>query len=737
MNYLLGKVLLGFATGQERISAMSTANRRDFLKAAAALSASSVLAGWQPRSTAAADLTGFNPANNVIQPPDDAAHWPAFREALKNWREETKAKLQYSDALYRRPEFAWSASNYACCFLMMSDETFYDRRAGRYTVETLLDHGQREFGGYDSVVLWHAYPRIGLDRRNQFDFYRDMPGGLGGVRDVVRCFHERGVKVYIDYNPWDTGTRREEKSDIDMLVEMVAALEVDGIFLDTMSQGASEFRAKLDAVRPGVILEGEGVVPLENLHQHHASWAQGFQYGEIVGVLRHKWFERRHMQHQIERWNLDHSDELHAAWLNGSGMMIWENVFGSWVPWCKRDRSLLRSMLPIQRRFTTLLSGEGWTPLVPAEQSGVCASLWEGDGLRLWTLANRKAESVAGSLLKVSAQPGHRWFDLISGREVSGKDEGVSTILSGTISPRGIGCFLSAADQALGADFAEFLGRQSRDNARADLDTATPWVENRVVRAAAISPKTIVREGMVEVPAAAIELKVEMRQRECGFHEAKPLVQFSRLHSIHSFTRRVELKRYAIDETLVTNSQFAAFLKAADYKPKNAENFLKHWSDGHPPAGKEDHPVVFVDLDDARAYAAWAGKRLPTEEQWQYAAQGSDGRKYPWGETFEQDRCNAGQSGGTTPVKAFPQGCSPFGCYDMCGNVWQWTESERSNGRTRFCIIRGGSFYAAKGSAWYMEGGPCAANFAAKFLMMWPGLDRCETIGFRCAADLG
>jgi formylglycine-generating enzyme required for sulfatase activity len=150
----------------------------------------------------------------------------------------------------------------------------------------------------------------------------------------------------------------------------------------------------------------------------------------------------------------------------------------------------------------------------------------------------------------------------------------------------------------------------------------------------------------------------------------------------------------------------------------------------------EDHPVVHVDLDDARAYARWAGKRLPTEEEWQYAAQGSDGRKYPWGDKILPDHCNEGATGRTTSVKAFPDGRSPFGIYDLCGNTWEWTESERTDGRTRFCIIRGGSFYQANGSNWYMDGGVRSVDFAAKFLLMWPGLDRCSTIGFRCAADL-
>ncbi len=73
----------------------------------------------------------------------------------------------------------------------------------------------------------------------------------------------------------------------------------------------------------------------------------------------------------------------------------------------------------------------------------------------------------------------------------------------------------------------------------------------------------------------------------------------------------------------------------------------------------------------------------------------------------------------------------------MCGNTWEWTESQRSDGRTRFAILKGGSYYQAEGSHWYADGGPRPSNFAAKFLLMWPGLDRCATIGFRCVVDVG
>ncbi len=146
---------------------------------------------------------------------------------------------------------------------------------------------------------------------------------------------------------------------------------------------------------------------------------------------------------------------------------------------------------------------------------------------------------------------------------------------------------------------------------------------------------------------------------------------------------------------------------------------------------------MYVDLDDAREYAKWAGKRSPTEEEWQYAAEGPKHLKYPWGNEMKDNVCNSGNSGGTTSVHAFPDGRSTFGCYDMSGNTWEWTESERSNeGRSRYCYIRGGSFYKPRGSGWYAKGGPQPISRAAKFLLVWPGLDRCSTVGFRCVVDL-
>jgi formylglycine-generating enzyme required for sulfatase activity len=414
-------------------------------------------------------------------------------------------------------------------------------------------------------------------------------------------------------------------------------------------------------------------------------------------------------------------------------MMVWENVFGSWMGWSARDRSLLRSILPVQRRFASLFNGEDWAPLVPTLAGGVYASLWKAPGVRLWTLVNRSGRAVQGTLMALEVKPGEELFDLIAGRQV--------TEAGGSIGPRGVGCFAAIHREKQGKDFPDFLRKQGRLRDQESRDAASPTRVTRLRPPPVVTKARHVPRDMVEIPPAEVTLQIEVRQRECGFYESSPppnhLMGDSYNFSVVTFERKASLARFAMDLTPVTNAQYAEFLRDSRYRPRQRARFLNHWSRGRYPEGKADHPVVYVDLEDARAYARWAGKRLPAEEEWQYAAAGPRALRYPWGNDMRPECCNAGERGDTTPVTQFPAGRSPFGLYDLCGNVWEWTESERSDGRTRFCMIRGGAFYAAKGSNWYTDGGPRPCNFAAKFLLMWPGLDRCATIGFRCVVGLG
>ena len=128
----------------------------------------------------------------LVAAPSDPSQWPAWREGLALARRQVRERLDYRGDSYQRSEFDWVPSCYSCCFAMMCDQRFYDPAARRYTIEEFLNEGQTQFGGYDAVVLWHAYPRIGFDDRNQFDFYRDMPGGLAGLRELSRDLARAG-----------------------------------------------------------------------------------------------------------------------------------------------------------------------------------------------------------------------------------------------------------------------------------------------------------------------------------------------------------------------------------------------------------------------------------------------------------------------------------------------------------------------------------------------------------------
>jgi len=159
-----------------------------------------------------------------------------------------------------------------------------------------------------------------------------------------------------------------------------------------------------------------------------------------------------------------------------------------------------------------------------------------------------------------------------------------------------------------------------------------------------------------------------------------------------------ELPEFWIDKTPVTNAEYKRFLAAhPGYPiPFAREDWAQPYSWDRQarsfPPGRDEHPAVLVARQDAVAYAGWAGARLPTEEEWEKAARGVDGRKYPWGDwDNENERCNTAEAGvlDTTPVGQYsPGGDSVYGCVDMSGNVWEWTATKDDIG----WVVRGGSF---------------------------------------------
>lgn len=644
-----------------------------------------------------ADLSVLDEAK-IIGAPSDRALWQVWRQRLAAWRVSAHERLGYDDAAYRDPQTAWASRCWNVAMVWLWDEAVYDWDAGRFDAGRLLDTYE-PFGGLDGVVLWHAYPVIGIDDRNQFDWYREAPGLAALVTDLQR----RGVRVFLDYNPWDTGTRRAAGSDADEVAGLVRDTGADGVFLDTLKEGESTLRDTLLALDPTPVLEGESRVPSARIGDHLASWAQWMQDTEVPGVLRPRWFEQRHMLHHTRRWNTDHTDELQSAWVNGVGVLVWDVVFGSYVGWSPRDRQTMRAMRRVHLALGDHLLHGTWTPLddrlaVAATDSSVYGCSWELDGVTLWTLVNRREGAYDGPLVGARGEGG-RWFDLVAGTEITG---GTDDQVSGSLAARGITALLHVPGGSVAPEQLDELLR----TAAADPPVDGTTIERPSDRLVAPAPPPVPGPplpGAVAVPAGRLELASTSRVRETGLRSApayapgawKPLPPH--LHGDLTGTLVDTTPGVLVDPTEVTNADFAVFLEQSGYRPLVGNRFLAHWVDGRPAPGSDGEPVTFVDLDDARAYAAWRGARLPTEAEWQAAASSPGFRRL-----------------------------EPL--------VWSWTESEHRDGRTRWAMIKGGSAYAAEGSEWYVDGGPREPTWVTRLLLLGGGLSRGETIGFRCAA---
>jgi formylglycine-generating enzyme required for sulfatase activity len=229
---------------------------------------------------------------------------------------------------------------------------------------------------------------------------------------------------------------------------------------------------------------------------------------------------------------------------------------------------------------------------------------------------------------------------------------------------------------------------------------------------------------MILVPAGAFIMGCDLEDHDANYDEHPQ--------------REIYLDAFYIDENPVTNADYKKFIDETGYKPPYlglSWSRKYDWHNGVYPEGKENCPVVLVSWHDAVAYCQWMGKRLPTEAEWEKAARGTDGRIWPWGNKWDSQKLACHGVGDTQPVGKFKAGKSPYGCFDMAGNVWEWIADLYGSGYYQEAPVKNpqgpgvGVHHVLKGGAWIHS--KLSVRCAKRFHKPPTHCD--YYIGFRCA----
>jgi len=528
-----------------------------------------------------------------------------------------------------------------------------------------------------------------------------------------------------------------------------------------------------------------------------------------------KTMQRRHMPHICGRWAKQRSEEILTAYFNAIGYTAWENIWAVWNGFNERDGQLLKRATRILRHFHPMLSDPkvAWLPHYPMLRDSVTpgsvfASKFVDKDRELWLLINSNTEAETVTL----GTPGsgdHEFFDMYLGKALTLRQSPECLVKSCadavgsnateavrvTIEARGVSAVLRVPRSQLSQEDREFMHGMRVLTSRPLSDYSDSWgpyTEQILVASdpKVNDPKPHARvsksESVLVKGSSSYEFRIRGTMIE-GFasKDGAPVldewhgvdVQYpwenvpNKYHEPHA----MQIDDLLVDKHPVTNQDFARFLKQSEYSPRDTGNFLRHWdkngctgSDCVMPRGIAKQPVVNIGIEDARAFCAFYGKRLPHEWEWQYVAQGGESdRAYPWGQEWQPELMPPTHDDASTykmtDVGKFPKSASKDGVEDLVGLIYHWTD-EYADPHTRRAVLRGGSAFQPQGAEkaryqpWYFPGldGDWAdgapwdppytvepKNYASLFnltahgnyLIMTPSLDRAGTLGFRCVRE--
>ncbi len=702
----------------------------------------------------------------------------------------------FDESMYRRADLHWIRDAYVMHLMGAWDKDYFDIASGQFNWDRFQRRAARLYGGDDVICLWPTWPTLGMDGRNQFDMYRDLPGGLPRLRQLADTLRKDGTKFFIAYNPWDESTRSE--GHLNGLADLIRATSADGVVLDTKGESSRELQLAADAVRPGVVMYSEGMAVPKDM--------PGIVSGRVHNALYYppmlnlnKLIKPDFAIFRVaEVFKEPIQREYATAFFNGYGTEI--NQFAPGHPEYEEEqyRYLGRTSM-ILRENTSVFRSPAFMPIVPTLRDSVWANSWPSANKHLYTIYSLKPGGFRGPFLTAKPRTGWHWVDLWHHEEATVTVQNNQALVQAWLDPFDSRYVGSNNEGQVGC-LAEFPVRITCERKgpvleiQADVATIKVWAgnpgyENRAVVRKGGRQTVNLREafgryeGKVVIQAFNEELVDETfvyikpgtpilvsESRKTAGVKTSPegMVKIPagkiRMKTTHGddfipypadVEESVAVGPVYMDKFPVTNAQFERFVRASGYQPTDTANFLRHWKGGRAPKGQENYPVVYVSWEDAKAYASWAGKRLPTEAEWQFAAQTPAGNEWPWKQTrpvtrkeqyvtetltvkaiegIDPKHANLGD-GSPYPVGKYPAGANPYGLQDLSGCVWQLTADLYESGSYRYIMMKGGSFFKPSSSWWYVQGGPRELHYRQYLLRVSQGFERNATVGFRCVAD--
>lgn len=707
----------------------------------------------------------------------------------------------FDNTLFERNDLKWIRHTYVMHLMMNWDKFYYNYEDGKFHLNEFLKRGRKLYGGDDVVGLWPTWPTLGIDQRNQFDMFRDLPGGLPQFKKTVADAHSLGTKIFVAYNPWDASTR--EEGHLTGLADILKSTNADGAILDTRGESSKELQEAADQVKKGIIMYSEGMAVPKDM--------QGIVSGRVHNALYYppllsltKFIKPEFAIFRVaELFKEPIQREFATSFFNGYGTEL--NIFAPGQPANVEDQyKYLGRTSRILRENSFNFIEKSYTPLVPTLFDSIYVNKWPGTTKTIYTIYSVIPQGFNDYLFEVDTTEDTHFVDIwhhneLKPKVINGKayifaeTAGFDKKYLGTNNEGEVDCIaqlpkllrvildgdLLSISATKGDAIKVWPGTPAYDKTPHVLNPGQHKVklldifgryEGKFViqlfdkgilqdesikeiapgtpRLASVSTKTLKsggkEENMIKIPGGSFVFKTTHGDEFIPY-------------PVYNQGKTYQMPSFMMDKYPVTNQQFYEFIKISKYKPTDGANYLKHWKNGRPLPGEERFPVVNVSYEDALAYSKWAGKRLPTEIEWQYAAQTTDGREWPWSKdtkniTREEEpvtgtltvfkikgidstQANTG-TGKLYPVGKYKSGANPYGLCDLVGSVWQLTNDLYKSGSYAYIIMKGGSYYNPTSSWWYVQGGPRELHYRQYLLRVSQGFERNATVGFRCVKDL-